>query len=186
MTFNDLSHFSKLHKVSETYKPCPKELVDKYRNVLPEIIIATWEQFGFQKFSNGFLWSVNPDEFREIAGDFLHNYQIPEVYVLFRTGFGDLILLYRSKAFHLSALTLKHGQLAGTIDLVLEIHLGQRDSLNSVFFYKEFKEARKRLGDITEEEAYTPVPVIPLGGTFDVASMQKVNLQAHLHFLSQL
>ena len=185
MTINNLPHFSKLHK-AETYNSCPQELADKYRTVLPEIIIDSWEQFGFQKFSNGFLWTVNPDEFREIAGDFLHEYQIPEVHVLFRTGFGDLILLYKSKMFHLSALTLKHGQLAGTIELVLELHFGQRETANAVFFFKEFKDARKRLGDITEEEAYSPVPVIPLGGTFDVANMQKVNLQAHLHFLSQL
>ena len=186
MTIDELSHFPKLHKVSGTYKPCPKELSDKYRNILPELIIETWEKFGFQKFSNGFLWSVNPDEFREVAGDFLHDYQIPEVHVLFRTGFGDLIFVYKSKAFHLSALTLKHGQLAGGIEQILEIHLGQREFANSIFFFKEFKEARKRLGDLTEEEAYAPVPVIPLGGNFNMENMQKVNLKAHLHFLSQL
>ena len=186
MTINELPHFSKLHKVSETYKPCPKELIAKYRDVLPEIIISSWEQSGFQKFSNGFLWTVDPDEFRDIASDFLHDYQAPEVNVLFRTGFGDLILLYKSKMFHMSALTLKHGELVGTVDLVLELHLGQRDSANAVFFLKEFKEARKKLGDITDEEVYTPVPVIPMGGTFDVANMQKANLKAHLHFLSQV
>ena len=186
MTLNELPQFSKLHKVSETYKPCPPELIDKYRDVLPELIINSWEKDGFQKFSNGFLWTVNPDDFRDIASDFLHDYQTPEVHVLFRSGFGDLILLYKSKMFHLSAVTLKHGQLVGTIDLILELHLGERDSANSEFFWKEFKGARKLLGDITEEEVYTPVPVIPLGGTFDVANMQKANLKAHLHFLSQL
>jgi hypothetical protein len=185
MKITELSHFSAICKPWKTYEACPTEVVEKYAGVLPEILINTWRDDGFQQFSNGFLWSVNPDEYRDVVADFIYEPQRPDAHVLFRTAFGDLIFQYKSKMFHLSAVTLRHGELGGALDLVLEVHLGQRDFANSIFFLKEFRAARKALGDLTSEEVYGLVPAAPLGGTLDIQNMQKVNLKAHLHFLSQ-
>jgi hypothetical protein len=186
MTIAELPHFSNLYKDWQTYRACPAEIIDRYRSVLPAIVVDSWQAAGFQRFGKGFLWTVNPDEFREIAADFLHEYQVPDVHVLLRTGFGDLIFLYRGKSFHLSAVTLKHGQLAGGIEEILEVHLGQRDFANSIFFLKEFKGARKALGDLAEDEVYGLAPALPLGGPLKTANMRKLNLRAYLHLLSRL
>ncbi|NOT63773.1 MAG: DUF1851 domain-containing protein [Acidobacteria bacterium] len=186
MMITELSHFGKLFKGWQSYKSCDLELANKYRNILPPIIINTWENLGFQKFAKGFLWSVDPDEYREIIAGFIYDYQVSDTHVLFRTGFGDLIFLYETKLFHLSATTLKHGQLSGTIEQVLEMHLGQREFANSIFFLKEFNAARASLGNIEADELFAPVPVIPLGGEFKVESMKKFNLKAHMSFLAKL
>lgn len=107
MTIQHLADFSRAHGQSHTYKPCPPTVIEKYQPLLPEILTDTWREAGFQVFSGGFLWSVNPDEFRDIIADFLHDYQIQDVHVMFRTAFGDMILSYKGKFYHFSVVTMR-------------------------------------------------------------------------------
>jgi hypothetical protein len=186
MTLKDLPHFIALFKAVDTYRVCPPATLEKYRAVLPEILIASWEQFGFQRFGDGFLWSVNPDDFREVVSGLVYPDQIPESHVLFRTAFGDLLIGYQSKLVHFSAATLHHSLLAGTLDQVIDVHLGERDFANSIFFLKEFKTAKRRLGAPAESEVYGVALGKPLGGDFTADRLQKLDLKEHLNLLAKL
>jgi hypothetical protein len=186
MTLNDLPHFSALFKAADTYCVCPSPTLGKFRGVLPEILLASWEQFGFQRFGDGFLWSVNPDEFRDLVSVLVYPEQVSESHVLFRTGFGDLLIEYRSKLIHFSAATLHHGRLAGTLDQVLDIHLGERDFANSIFFLKQFNVAKRKLGPPAESEVYGVELGKPLGGDFAVDRLQRLDLNEHLRLLAKL
>ncbi|MDD1605667.1 MAG: DUF1851 domain-containing protein [Methylococcaceae bacterium] len=185
-TIAQLTCFNEFHKNVSTYKICPSEVIEKYSGILPELLIATWKETGFQNFSNGFLWSVNPDEYRNIISDFLHDYQIDDVHVIFRTAFGDMILFYKGIFYHFCIVTMRHSKLTGTLDAILEMDMAQKYFLDSIFFFNLFKKAKKNLGELTEDEVYGFFPALPLGSAILVENLQKVNLCAHLHFLSQL
>ncbi|KGN81621.1 glutamyl-tRNA amidotransferase [Porphyromonadaceae bacterium COT-184 OH4590] len=40
----------------------PKEIIVKYKNILPKELICIWETMGFGIYENGFLQLINPDE----------------------------------------------------------------------------------------------------------------------------
>jgi hypothetical protein len=184
VTISELPHFGALHRVKKAYAECPPEVLAKYRGIVPKILANTWEQFGFQEFSNGFLWSVNPDAFRAVVSGFVYPDQLEESHVLFRTGFGDLIISYKGKLFHFSAVTLIHAELSGTLEQVLEMDLGQREFANSIFFLTQFNGARKKLGSPTESEVYGASLGVPLRGVFNIDMLRKLNLREHLRLLS--
>src|SRR5262245_53740131 len=186
MTLDEVEYFSKIHKHGRTYKPCPIKTITKYSGVLPALLTDSWGTSGFQVFSGGFLWSVDPDEYRSCVAEFLHGYQSADAHAMFRTGFGDMVFYYRGKIYHLSAVTLRHAEIGGSLEAVLKLDLGQRASLDAVFFFNLFKKARRSLGELTEEEVYGFFPALPLGGEPIVNNLRRVNLKAHLKFLSQL
>ena len=148
-TIADQDDFNKAHKRQRTYKACPPELIEKYRGRLPDLLVDTWVAFGFQNFSDGFLWSVNPDEFRELISNFLYDFQGDRVDVMFRTAFGDMLISYKGKLINFSAATMRHSNLPDSLEAVLGLHLGQPTFLDSIFFFDLFKKALKKLGPLT-------------------------------------
>jgi len=182
----DLPYFGKAHSKKHTYKECPPEVVQKYRGRLPDILIETWTAFGFQEFSNGFLWSVNPDEFRDVIADFLYSDQIDLANVVFRSGLGDMIVSYEGSLVHFSAVTMRHAKMAGTLESILEMDLSHPQSLSSIFFYNMYKSALKKLGKPSEDEMFGLVPAPAIGGEIRADNLQKVNLRIYMNYLAQL
>ena len=185
-TLRDILAFNKLHKNARTYMECPEEVIVKYEGVLPSIITNSWKIYGFEEMSSGFLWTVNPDEYREYVASFVYPEQLPDVNVIMRTGLGCMILQYRNKFVHFSAVTMRHNALDRPFELVLDLDLGERQFLNSIFFFDLFEKALKRLGPISEEEVYGLVPAPALGGTLDAEHLQKMNLASYLDYLAEL
>lgn len=185
-TISELHYFNTAHPYRRTYRNVHPSLIETYSGQLPELIIETWRESGLQCFSHGFLWMVNPDEYREVIEDFVYDYQISQIDVLFRSCFGDMIFAYDGRFYHFCAVTGKHAELTGSLESILEIDLAQQEFLDSIFFFDLFMQARNLLGELSEEELYGFFPAIQLGGTPDVMNLQKVNLLTHLHFLSQL
>ena len=185
-TFADSLEFSKAHQRQRTYKACPPELIAKYRGRLPDVLVNTWEASGFQEFSDGFLWTVNPDELRDVAADFANNFQTEFIDVIFRTAFGDLITSHKGKLYHLSVVTMLGDSLPDRLEHVLELHFAQKRFLNSIFFMNMFKKGLKRLGAPAEDEVYALVPAPAMGGSIAAENLQKAKLRVYLNYLAQL
>lgn len=185
-TLADSTDFSKAHKRQRTYKACPPELIAKYRGRLPDVLVNTWEASGFQEFSDGFLWTVNPDELRDVAADFPNNFQTEFIDVIFRTAFGDLIVSHKGKLYHLSAVTMRSDSLPDRLEHVLALHFGQKRFLDAIFFLNMFKKGLKRLGAPAEDEVYALVPAPAMGGDITADNLEKAKLRVYLNFLAQL
>jgi hypothetical protein len=185
-TIADLPDFNKTHKRQRGYKPCPPEAIAKYRGRLPDLLVDTWAAAGFQDFSDGFLWSVNPDEFRDVVAGFVHDDQLENVDVMFRTGLGSLILAHKGKLFHFSAITMATLALPDSLEIVLDLYFSERMSLNDIFFLNLYKKGLKRLGPPAEDEVYALVPAPAIGGEIVADHLQKANLRVYLDYLSQL
>ncbi|MCP3140512.1 GAD-like domain-containing protein [Pyxidicoccus xibeiensis] len=185
-TIADSQDFAKAHKRQRTYKDCPPELVEKYRGRLPDVLLDTWAASGFQEFSNGFLWTVNPDEFRDVVEDFVPQSQAESADVIFRTAFGDLVTSYKGKLYHFSAVTMRSDDLPGPLGRIMDLYFGQKRFLDAIFFFSMFKKALKRLGAPAEDEVYALVPARAMGGEIAAENLEKANLRVYLNYLSQL
>ncbi|MDE5587565.1 MAG: hypothetical protein K2J60_00275 [Acetatifactor sp.] len=71
-----------------------EELIQEYREQLPEEMITVWEKYGFGTFMDGYLKVINPNDYKQLLEDsyFLGNVSIPIIV----TAFGDVIA-WRSK-----------------------------------------------------------------------------------------
>lgn len=185
-TIVDLPFFGKAHKKHASYRPCPPELISKYRGRLPDLLVDSWASHGFQNFSDGFLWSVDPDQYRPLAAGFVHAEQLDDIDVMFRTAFGDMLISHLGRMFHFSALTMESDDVPNVLEALLEYGLSQPSALNSLYFFKLYKQALKRLGPLAEDEVYALVPARPLGGEIALDNLEKANLAVYLDILSQL
>ncbi|CDQ40381.1 GAD-like domain protein [Virgibacillus salexigens] len=68
----------------------PKEIIEKYKNLVPKEIIDLWQEYGFGTFMQGYLKSVNPEAYIDILQECSQRYT--DSVVLFATGMGDLVL----------------------------------------------------------------------------------------------
>lgn len=185
-TLADFPEFSKAHKKQRTYQNCAPALAAKYRGRLPDVLVNTWEASGFQSFSGGFLWTVNPDDLRDTAADFKNNFEIELIDVIFRTGLGDLIVAHKAKLYHLSAVTMRSSSLPDPLESIIDLYFGQKMLLDSIFFMNLFKKGLKRLGEPAEDEVYALVPAPAIGGDIAADNLQKAKLQVYLNYLAQL
>lgn len=185
-TIFDIDGFRQKHKDYMTYADCPKIIIDTYRGILPDILINTWEVFGFQSISNGFLWTVNPKDFVNAIEDLVYNYQVEDIHIIFKTAFGDIVFYYRGQFYHLSAVTLKSFHLGEHFIPIIEMNFGYTNTLNNVYFFNLFKQARKILPELKYEEVYAFSPHIAFGGDLDVNHLHKTLILPYWSFLSDL
>jgi hypothetical protein len=66
-TLRDLPDFAKAHKRFVTYRACPPATVERYRGLVRDIITSSWAKHGFEEIGNGFLWTVDPDDDRDVV-----------------------------------------------------------------------------------------------------------------------
>ncbi|OFA06902.1 GAD-like domain-containing protein [Duganella sp. HH101] len=185
-TITDLPAFSKAHKRQRSYQPCPAETIAKYRGRLPDVLVDSWQEHGFQEFSDGFLWTVNPDDYRDVIANFVHGYQIDDLDVILRTGLGDMIVSHKGKLFYFSVVTMVSMPLPDSLEPVLGLHLSQPALVNGIFFLSMYKKALKRLGPPAEDEVYALVPAPAIGGEVAADHLQKAKLRVYLDYLAQL
>ena len=48
-------------------KDMPKEVIEKYRNLVPKEMIEIWKNYGLGSFLNGYLRVINPDDYKELV-----------------------------------------------------------------------------------------------------------------------
>src|SRR5699024_12511271 len=76
------------------FKLCNKvstEIIEKYKNRVPNEMIDIWSNYGFGTFMQGYFKSVNPDEFKLILEESSQRYK--HEIVLFAIGMKDINIL---------------------------------------------------------------------------------------------
>jgi len=186
ITLLDFKDFVKSLKQVEVYSRCSIKLVEKYQGILPEVLINTWVEQGFQKFGEGFLWTVNPDEYSYLLKLFVPQFNTLDTQVLFRTGFGDFIFMHNNQIYSYSVVTsllLKVGQ---KLETFIEFNLSRTSSLNDGYFFNTYKKVYKILGRISEDEMYAYIPALQMGGEMKIENLYKQNMKAYLMMIAKL
>lgn len=164
-------------------KPAPAERIAAYKGRLPGPLLEFWQAEGWCGYRDGMIWFVDPEAYPEA----LDEWKITGQIVFARNGFGDLYL-WSEKG--LSILNVHLGNLYPMDILDLDIFLNKLITLKKtggeLLYGNLFPRVVKKLGRLSEDEAYTFVPALKLGGLGTVDSVQRVKLMEMLSILAQI
>ncbi|MEC0298437.1 T6SS immunity protein Tdi1 domain-containing protein [Peribacillus frigoritolerans] len=160
-----------------------KEVIDKYKEKIPEQITEIWRQYGFGSILKGYLKLVNPDVFEELLKDV---YIRSEVAIpLFATSMGDIIVWEKGR--YLNLLNFRKGNV-NVISAGFDFFL---DDLNDNSFIVEelewnpYPEAVDKYGEPDFDECFGYTPLLGLGGPDKVENLKKVKLMEHIYLITQ-
>ena len=181
---NILKDFKLEQKASE-------EVMNKYKNKIPEQVLDIWQNYGFGSFLNGYLKIVNPEEYEELLKETyipVEDEPIESTTVLFATALGDLIICEKteSKKDNIYLIEYRKGRykmLLGGLEFFFEDLLDE-DYLEDDLEWKPYLEAVNKLGELSYDECFGYVPLLGLGGSEKIENMSKVKIKEHIYLIT--
>jgi hypothetical protein len=176
--------FEKKHGAPTQCVKSPAAIVKAYEGKLPDELLRNWEDRGWCAYGEGFLWTVNPDDYKAILAQWLNKSK--GAYAFMRTAFGHIIYWDGENAQLLDVLGGDVSLLFHTMNLNFDGVLCDDDYLDAVLKQDLFKEALPKLGPPERDECYGFHPAIALGGPGTADTLRKVKLREHLALLAQI
>ena len=155
----EIKDFKKVEDVSQ-------EIINKYENILSDEIIEFWKDYGLGTFFDGFMKSINPEEYKDLMeyGTQFYKEAIP----LFVTGLGDIIYVEKEDGFmgilkfRYKSTTILLKNFDYTLDLIID---KDDDELCKEYIEPQmYFEALKTKEQPANDEWFVYVPILPLGG----------------------
>ena len=164
-------------------KEMPKEVIEKYRNLVPKEMIEIWEKYGLGSFLNGYLRVINPGDYKELVEEtyFRGNVAIP----IFITAFADVVTWEEDELIGMIEYkTLDVNAIWEGMDNFFEL-LSNKRFLEKNFELEMYNKALKLYGEVGYEDCYCFVPVIPVGGK-KIENLQKGKAFTHIEVIVYL
>lgn len=177
------SDFLQAHGPAAEAQSVPAETIARYRGLLPEDLLAFWQEVGWCAFGEGLLWVVDPEQLADPLAEWLGH---REALAFLRTAFGDVLFWHEGQVYYLDVLYQRVHHLTGRMDILFEVTLCDERYWDNVLDRPTYRQAQRRLGAPTCDEVYAYVPALALGGSEDPTTLHKIALREHLIFLAQL
>lgn len=180
-----LPEFKLYYKEVLDPRPIKKEVLDKYAGTIPYILAQLWKEDGWAGYMDGFIWTVNPDDYKEVVLKWVDVPIGTPVLPIMRTAFGDLIVWYQGwvkmiNVRHHNLLPL-HEDLKKLFEQFFTAESYAMEKMQSKYFPKTFKE----LGTLKHDECYGFFPILALGGDEKPKNLKVVKIREHLEILTQ-
>jgi hypothetical protein len=183
--------------------PCTPAQIAPYRERVSEGLVALWTEVGWGTFGNGLIHIVDPASIADGLELFLGS-DNPARIAIARNAFGD-IYYYRDmrEEARMKGMTGENPGELGDLSYV-DVHfkfvdilaLDVEELFNETFADPDNIEgalrgslaraAREIYGPLASDECFCFVPALALGGSEDIASIQKVQMHVHWAILSQM
>lgn len=161
----------------------PQEVIEKYKDQVPEELIQVWKEHGLGTFLNGYLKVVNPDDYDDLLKEsyFRGNIALP----IFVTAFGDII-------------TWEEGAYVGIVQYIIQdahivikrlahfLNFLDDEYILRYFDLELYRQAVAKHGELAYDQCFGFVPLLAMGGTKDVDHMDKVKVFEHIFLMYQL
>lgn len=172
-----LEDFEKKYEVNE-------EIIEKYKDSLPEELIKMWREYGFGTFKNGYFKVISPDDYKEILEKsyFKGDVSVP----VFATAFGDLILWDNSE--YVSIVKYRYGD----FDVIIkgfsyfDETITDNELAEEFYSFDKYENAVKKYGKLEYDECFGYVPLLALGGKESVNSLKKVKIKEHIALITEM
>ena len=145
-------------------KDMPKEVIEKYRNLVPKEMIEIWENYGLGSFLSGYLRVINPDDYKEL---------VEETY----WEEDEFIGMIEYKTLDVNAIW-------EGMNNFFEL-LSNKRFLEKNFELEMYNKALKLHGEVGYEDCYCFVPIIPVGGK-KIENLQKGKAFTHIEVIVYL
>ena len=166
-------------------KDMPKEIIEKYKEQVPDEVIEIWKNYGLGSFLNGYLRVINPDDYKELVEEtyFRGKESIP----LFTTAFADVITWQKNR--YIGIIFYKEEDF-DIIDSGMDFFFTDiytEDSLrNDYFDLKLYEKAVKKYGELEYNQSFCFVPLLGLGGKKSVDNLDKGDTLTHIYLITEL
>lgn len=209
----DIQKFLEIYPKNETF-PVSDEIIERYVNVFPEILLKFWKEHGFGTYGNGLIQFINPDEYRETLNMWLMRADDGTRIPFAISAFGNVFYwrhIYNPNpnefapeqwVFDVSYFNPHNSQTglcAYTMGEFFGEYLTDEEIVYELKWPNYFSENREendnpnlfdpvlqKLGILRQNEMYFFVPALRLGGIDDVQYTEKGDARVHLDFLFQL
>lgn len=160
------------------------QIINKYKDSLPEELIGVWKKYGFGSLLDGYLKVIDPEEFQQILNDsyFRASVSIP----IFATGMADLITWEENK--YLRLVKYRRGNFHG-ISAGFEFFfsdLSDEGFCDRHLDWLQYKGAVAMKGKLGFNDCFGYVPLLGLGGAEQVEHLQKVQIKDHILLINEL
>lgn len=179
--------FIELYGCSFNRMDVPEDTINKYKSLLPEEIIQFWKEHGFGGFSDGLLWTINPDDYIEYVPQCIQLY--PDAIPIMRTAFGDLIICAKSpRGTLIKMIDINNQSLNPIADNILET-MEERFCLYEFYLMvlkaDLFPAALQSLGKLKCDECYGYEPLLSMGGSNSLENLKIVKFQEYFNIAFQ-
>lgn len=160
----------------------PSEIIEKYRELVPNEMIDLWRDYGFGTFMQGYFKSVNPEGFKEILEESSQRYK--DSVVLFATGMGDLIIWSDG---YVRLLNYRYG-VVKTIMFTFEFffqNINDSEFKDEDLSWQPYPEAVEQYSELEYNQCFGYTPLIGLGGAEKVENLKKVKLREHILVITE-
>jgi hypothetical protein len=159
----------------------PKEMINKYKGILPEELIIIWETMGFGIYENGFIQIINPDEY-----DFVFNYvdKLLEPSIVWATtALGDILMWEGNQNRTISEnegnrnvlinVRRCNSHVIGDMEFILDFIMGDEYGIinKDYFASKPYLDIKGKLPPLEYGQCYGYVPAIALGGSASIKNL---------------
>lgn len=185
-----LENFKKEFKPAADCIPASAEILDVYKNKVPESLIEIWKTSGFGKYNDGLIEFVNPADFEDILWTWLGR-EVSNYVPFAISGFGELFY-YRKLTDQDEDVCLVDIQYRKIETLVWSMEDFLDDFLPNVverkLWLREdlFKKAVSQYGKTAKNEVFTFVPILAMGGSDKIEYIQKGNAQVYQDLVFQM
>lgn len=159
-----------------------QKIKDKYKKDVPKEIIDIWNNYGLGTFMQGYLKSVNPEEYEDLLQDTSQRYK--DAKVLFSTSMGDLVIWADD---YVRLLNYRYGILKTVMPNFLFFFksLESDKFKNKYLNWQPYPEAIERYGEPEYDECFGYTPLLGLGGSEKVENLKKVKLREHILIITE-
>jgi hypothetical protein len=178
-----------LERFLETYgnlqdkKDIPLTDLEQIKSEVPDELFQVL-QSGEGSFMNGFLWIVNPKEYKVLTDD-LYNPVHPPAICFARDAFGSLFLWEGNAIIYVDVNNSKQEVIGKKINVFFNLKLTDSGFLDERTSYTEFLKAKMSLGEIKDDECFGYFPLIGMGGSSRIENLKKVKIKEYLSIVAQ-
>jgi len=164
------------------YSDVDEKTINQYENQLPQEIIDLWKNYGYGTFYNGYLKTINPNEYKELieSSYWQGNVSIP----IFATAFGDIITWEKNQ--FLGIIKYRYGEndvISDGFDFFFEdLQAGEFDKNH--FTISKYNEAIDKYGKLEHDECFGYTPILAMGGNESVENLKKVKIKEYIAIIS--
>lgn len=182
--------FLKRFEPSEDLVKPTTEMLDWYRDKLPEDLLYFWTQYGFGNYGNGLIKVVEPSDYMDSFYTWLGKEDFSKLPILV-TAFGD-VFYYRKLADNnedVSFLDIHYRQI-NVCDYSLggffEDYIVEGSIIDEVLRKSLFEESVKKSGPLKSEEIFYFEPALIAGGAEELKYIGKGTGSVHQLVLFQM
>lgn len=165
-------------ELSSRDNPDPVEIL-RY----PEELKRFWTEFGFGSRSDGFIWIVNPEQYRWLNDLF----NLPEQLVLFaRDSFADLHFIDEDGASYFFSPSYKNLERITSSFNSTIMNIADREYTDEEVLYKRHRQLWDGGEVVNADTCYCFSPAIPVGGDEETSEIYVGDMRIYLEILSKM